>query len=115
MAGTTPVARAAVTLAPMSATAAELLHRLQQEAADAVAPADGTILLSPPAAACDYYRATETSCTAYFGDCRVSLFRHRGYAYWTGDEERTDGDGRRWERRIKAVVDNFGELIEGQS
>ncbi|MEJ8846385.1 hypothetical protein [Variovorax rhizosphaerae] len=105
MAATTPAARAAITLAPMSATAA----------ADAVAPAEGTILLSPPAA-CDLYFADDTSCAAYYsGGCRTSLYHHHGRAYWTGDESRTDGDGRRWERRIRAVVDDFGALVEVQS
>lgn len=105
----------ATVLAPMSATAAELLHRLQQDAADAVAPAPGTIVLKPHGAPCRY-DATDTRLCAYFGsyDTSIYLYRHHGNgsAIWTGDESLMDAGGTKWERRIRAVVDNFGDLVE---
>ena len=102
-------------LAPMSATAAELLHRLQQEAADAVAPAPGTIVLKPHGAL--YIHSSEnTSAYAYYDkyDTSTRLYRHHGNgsAIWTGREQLMDASGRTWERSIHAVIDNFGDLVE---
>ena len=106
----------ATVLAPMSATAAELLHRLQQEAAEAVTPAPGSVMLPPPVKACGTH-STDTSYYVYFDgySTRKDFYlRHQreSQAKWAGSEERTDSDGRRWERRIAAVVDDFGELVE---
>lgn len=102
-------------LTPMSATAAELLHRLQQDAADAVAPAPGTIVLKPHGAP-RRYDATDTRLCAYFGDFYTSIYLYRhhgnGSAIWTGDESLVDASGTKWERRIRAVVNNFGDLVE---
>ena len=106
-----------VVLAPMSATAAELLHRLQQEAADAVAPAPDTVTLPPTgvlqsSSACDatYFAAYGTG---HFNS--ISLVQNHGRQSqfkWNGSEVRYDTDGRRWERSIRAVVDDFGALVE---
>ncbi|WP_027730965.1 hypothetical protein ABL850_14865 [Variovorax paradoxus] len=108
-------AAGATVLAPMSATAAELLHRLQQEAAESVAPALGTVVLAPRGTRC-HYASNDTSLSGLFDDFSTSvyLFRHHGNgsSHWTGEETLRDADGRRWERRIHAVVDNFGDLIE---
>jgi hypothetical protein len=104
-----------IVMAPMSVTAAELLHRLQQEAAEAVAPAPGTIVLAPRAKRC-HYTSNDTSLSGLFDDFSTSvyLFRHHGNgsSRWTGEETLRDADGRKWERRIHAVVDNFGDLVE---
>lgn len=104
-----------IVLAPMSAIAAELLHRLQQEAADAVAAAPGTVVLAPRGKRC-HYTSNDTSLSGLFDDFSTSvyLFRHHsnGSSHWTGEETLRDADGRRWERRIHSVVDNFGDLVE---
>jgi hypothetical protein len=112
-----PSKKARVVLAPMSVTAAELLHRLQQEAADAVAPAPGTVTLQPmgalsPSSACDgtYLAAYDASHSS-----SVTLMHHHGrqsLPRWSGVEVRRDPDGRRWERSFRAVVDDFGTLVE---
>lgn len=107
----------ATVLAPMSATAAELLHRLLQDAADAVAPAPGTLTLPPmgalkPSSACD-----GTYISAYSADYNSSItliqnHGRQGQAKWSGTEVRRDTGGQRWERSIRAVVDDFGALVE---
>lgn len=106
-----------VVLAPMSATAAELLHRLQQEAADAVAPAPGTVTLPPmgalnPSSACDgtYLSAYDASC--FNSITLIQSHGRQSQAKWSGTEVRYDTDGQRWERHIRAVVDDFGALVE---
>lgn len=107
----------ATVLAPMSAIAAELLHRLQQEAADAAAPAPGTVTLPPvgtlrPSSACD------GTYLAAYGSGRsnsITLLLNHGRqrpAKWSGSETRYDDHGHRWERNFYAVVDNFGDLVE---
>lgn len=105
----------ATVLAPMSATAAELLHRLQQEAADAVAPAPGTVVLTPHGTPCKHH-SDDAMAYTYFGDFQTSimLFRHHGNgsSRWTGEEQLRDALGRKWERRVHAVIDNFGDLVE---
>lgn len=106
-----------VVLAPMSATAAELLHRLQQEAADAVAPAPGTVTLPPtgalkPSGVCD---ATYLSayCTTNAGSVTLTLNHARqSQAKWGGTETRYDTDGRYWQRYLSAITDDFGTLVE---
>lgn len=108
-------AAGATVLAPMSATAAELLHRLLQEAADAVAAAPGTVVLAPHGTPCKHHSADAIAYT-YFGDFQTSvmLFRHHGNgsSHWSGEETLRDANGRKWERRIRAVIDNFGDLVE---
>lgn len=106
-----------VVLAPMSETAARLLHQLVQDAADATAPAPGSITLPAtvalkPSSACD-----ATYLSAYdAGHCNsVTLMQNHGRqsrAKWSGTEVRCDTDGQRWERFIRAVVDDFGTLVE---
>lgn len=106
-----------VVLAPISATAAELLHRLQQEAADAVAPAPGTVTLLPkgalkPSSACDGTYLAAYGAGHYNS---ITLFQNHGrqsQAKWSGTEVRYDTDGQRWERSIRAVIDDFGTLVE---
>lgn len=106
-----------VVLAPMSATAAELLHRLQQEAADAVAPAPGTVTLLPVGALTP---SSSRDATYLFGygaghTASVTLYQSHGresQVKWSGIESRYDTDGQRWERSFRAVVDDFGTLVE---
>lgn len=108
-------AAGATVLAPMSATAAELLHRLLQEAADAVAAAPGTVVLAPHGAPY-HHGATNNSAYAYFDnfETAIKLYRFHGDTtpFWTGYEKRLDASGRTWERHVNAVVDNFGDLVE---
>ena len=109
------VAGGATVLAPMSATAAELLHRLQQEAADAVAPAPGTVVLAPQGAL-SHHGGDANHAYAYFDnyDTSTRLAHYHGDRTpgWSGHEKRLDSSGRVWERRIRAVIDNFGDLVE---
>ena len=107
----------AVVLAPMSETAAQLLHQLMQDAANAAAPAPGAIVLKPtarlkhhPAFSSDHRfvaysddRATRVSWTKY---------PNTSMPQWIGGEYREDYDGRRWERTMWGVVDDFGTLVE---
>ena len=99
----------------MSATAAELLHRLQQEAADAVAPAPGTVVLAPQGAL-SHHGGDANHAYAYFDnyDTSTRLAHYHGDRTpgWSGHEKRLDSSGRVWERRIRAVIDNFGDLVE---
>jgi hypothetical protein len=106
----------ATVLTPVSDTAAQLIHLLRQEAAEAAAPAPGTVTLRP-AARLITRRSSHTNITAYSEDweTRVDLWclhDHWNVTRWSGEEQRTDADGRRWERRIVAVVDDFGSLVE---
>jgi hypothetical protein len=106
-----------VVLAPMSATAAELLHRLQQEAADAVAPAPGTVTLPPTGALTPSSACHGTYLSAYGPDYQnsitlIQIHSRLSLVKWSGVETRYDTDGQRWERNIRAVVDDFGALVE---
>lgn len=110
-----PNALAEIVLAPMSVTAAELLHRLLQEAAEAAGPAPGTVVLAPHGAP-HHHGATSNSAYAYFDnfETAIKLYRFHGDTtpFWTGYEKRLDASGRTWERHVNAVVDNFGDLVE---
>lgn len=111
---TRPVADCVV-LTPMSATAAQLLHRLLQEAADAVAPAPGTVVLAPQGPPC-HHGGDFNHAYAYFDnyDTSTRLARYHDFPTpgWVGNEKRLDSSGRVWERRVHAVIDNFGDLVE---
>lgn len=106
----------ATVLTPVSDTAAQLIHLLRQEAAEAAAPAPGTVTLRP-AVRMIARHSRPTSITAYSEDweSRIDLFfQHDRWtvARWSGEEQRTDEHGRTWERRFQAVVDDFGSLVE---
>jgi hypothetical protein len=104
-------------LAPMSATAAELLHRLQQEAAEAVAPAPGTVMLPPQGAlklssACDETYLSAYDAGHYNSITLIQSHGRQSQDKWIGTEVRHDTKGHRWERSFRAVVDDFGALVE---
>lgn len=111
----------ALTLAPVSEKAAELLHALYAEALaqveTTIAPAPGTVLL-PPVGKLRPSSASDASyMSAYGADFRgsVTLIQNhgrQGQAKWSGDEVRYDTEGRRWERFIRAVINDFGDLVE---
>ncbi|WP_445287676.1 hypothetical protein [Variovorax atrisoli] len=106
----------ATVLAPMSDTAARLLHQLLQDAADAAAPAPGSITLKPVIGLKhqpDY--STDLSFVAYGeGLVDVRWRRHpcSDMPQWIGHEERKDDQGRRWNRVMWGIVDDFGTLVE---
>jgi len=82
-----------------------------------VSPAPDTFTLKPmgalrPSRACDglYHCAYDTSY-----ESSISLMQTHDLprqAKWWGDETRRDTEGRRWVRRIYAVVNDFGDLVE---
>lgn len=109
-----------VVLAPMSATAAELLHRLQQEAAEAVAPAPGTVTLPPTGALRATGSGDGTYISAYDSSFNnsislVQIHSRQSPTRWSGTEVRRDANGQRWQRDFRAVVDDFGDLVEVSS
>ena len=110
----------ALTLAPVSPRAAELLHALYAEtlaAAEASmnGPPAGAIVLSPHGACC-HHRADATTAFAYFDNYSTRIRLHRLHGHptqiWSGWEQRIDASGAQWERSMQAVVDNFGDLVE---
>lgn len=105
-----------VVLAPMSETAAKLLHQLTQDAADAVAPAPGAIVLKPQGQfKYDSQFSSDHRYTAYAEDyTSIRWVKHptTPMPQWFGHEERRDTDGQRWERTMWGVVDDFGSLVE---
>jgi hypothetical protein len=101
----------------MSVTAAELLHRVQQEAADAAAPAPGTIVLAPQSglkfsseSSADHRHIAYAD--GHQTDVRLTKYPDTAMPQWFGRERRRDTDGRIWERSIWAIVDDFGTLVE---
>lgn len=106
----------AVVLVPLSALEADLRHQPRQSAAEATAPAPGTIVL-PPLIAPHHLYATDTRSHTYFTgwDCSQSFYlRHQSEsaAKLRGTEDRKDAEGRSWTRPIEAVLDDFGDLVE---
>ncbi len=109
-------ARATV-LTPVSDTAAQLIHLLRQEAAEAAAPAPGTIVLQPLARLKAYRDHGACHFIAYSEDFQSSVRLTRYYQWdsepaWYGHETRRDTEGRTWERTFYALVDDFGSLVE---
>ena len=110
----------ALTLASVSPRAAELLHTLYAEtlaAAEAslpVPPTD-TVVLAPHGALC-HHHGDSSHTFAYFDNydtsIRLSRYHDDRTSGWTGYEKRMDASGRTWERRVNAVIDNFGDLVE---
>jgi hypothetical protein len=104
-----------VVMAPMSETAAQLLHQLVQDAADAVAPAPGSITLRPqgPLQHREQF-SSDHRLTAYSADGSVHWAKHptTSMPQWYGREDRRDAEGRRWERTMWGIVDDFGTLVE---
>jgi hypothetical protein len=106
-----------VVLAPMSATAAQLLHQLVQDAADAAAPAPGSIVLQPQSKLQHEERfSSDHRFVAYAAanSASVRWVKHPNTSMpqWFGSEGRRDADGRHWERTMWGVVDDFGTLVE---
>lgn len=107
-----------VVLAPMSETAAQLLHQLVQDAADAAAPAPGSITLLPLVQLqhhADYssdHRLVAYSCGDVWTSVRWSKYPNSAMPQWHGREERLDSEGRSWARAFWGVVDDFGTLVE---
>lgn len=105
-----------VVLAPMSETAAKLLHQLVQDAADAAAPAPGsTILQAPTRIKYEAAYSNDLHYVAYSDDlCSTRWTKHpcSSMPQWIGREDRHDEQGRRWERVMWGVVDDFGTLVE---
>lgn len=106
-----------VVLAPMSKTAAQLLHQLVQDAADAAAPAPGSIVLQPQTR----LRHEERYCrdhhfVAYSADgttsTRWTKHPNTSMPQWFGSESRCDAEGRGWQRTMWGIVDDFGTLVE---
>lgn len=101
---------------PVTPAVAALLHQLRQEAIEAsAAPDPGSVVLAPTGVwKCS--GADDTSLYGYSDDysARLYLFRQRTQpgGVWTGEESRHDDQGRRWARRIEAVTDDFGALVE---
>jgi hypothetical protein len=124
-----------VVLAPVSATAAELLHALYADAFAAAAaavnaPPPGSIVLREPPTSgltATYqdnagYRSLRLNQgfeyeislqTPFLGDPRFEWHRP---GVWYGSEERKDMQGRRWKGSLpcRYVIDNFGDLVEVQ-
>ncbi|PNG56492.1 MULTISPECIES: hypothetical protein [unclassified Variovorax] len=108
----------ALTLAPVSPKAAELLHALYAEALAQAEPAPGTALLPPTGAlkassACDGTYLSAYCATSFRNS--ITLFQNHArerQAKWAGEEVRYDTDGRRWERAICGVINDFGDLVE---
>ncbi len=100
----------ALTLGPL---AAELLSRLQQDAADAVALPEGSIVL-PAVRSVTHCSVTDTSQCAYFDGFTASLYLSRRFRDigWSGADDRQDADGRKWSRRIVMVANDFGDLVD---
>lgn len=106
----------AVTMVPVTPALAALLHQLQQEIAEAQhTPEPGSIVLAPAGP----LRATRNDdanyVSAYADDWLTRVYLVRGRTnggVWTGEESRRDDQGRTWERRIKAITDDFGNLVE---
>lgn len=127
------LASPALTLAPMSAKAAELLHALYAETLAAAAAS----LQAPPPGAIVLQEAPTSGLTATYNErhgyrqLRLSL----GFEYeislqtpmlgdpelswvrpglWFGSEERKDMQGRRWKGLLPCmyVTDDFGDLLE---
>lgn len=106
-----------VVLAPMSETAAQLLHQLVQDAADAAAPALGSIVLQPLAKLQHEEQfSSDHRFIAYSADARTSISWSKhptsSMPQWYGREDRRDAEGRRWERTMWGIVDDFGTLVE---
>jgi hypothetical protein len=107
----------ATMLAPMSATAAQLLHQLVQDAADAAAPAPGSIVLQPQTKLQHQERySSDHHFVAYSADNSTSIrwVKHptTSLPQWLGRENRRDAEGRSWERTMWGIVDDFGTLVE---
>jgi len=101
-------------LVPVTPAVAALLHQLQQEAIEAnPAPEPGSIVLAPPGPVWSKSHQ-DTSSYAYFNEGSIWLYRtwSNAGATWTGEESRNDAEGRRWTRRIEAVMDDCGDLVE---
>lgn len=107
----------ALQLVPVTPAVAALIHQLQQELAEAHStPEPGSAVLAPAgtlraASSCDArYHA------AYDEDYRSSIYLHRSThrpgGIWTGEETRRDEQRRCWVRRIEAITDDFGNLVE---
>jgi hypothetical protein len=97
---------------------AALLHQLQQEAAQAAAPAPGTVVLQPIAGPLQLSSTCDGSyISAYDQDFNHTFTAIQSHtrprqAKWSGTEVRRDDAGRRWERNFIAVADDFGDLVE---
>jgi len=109
--------------------ARKLLAELFAEAARAApipSPAlpDGAVLLLPvpEGARWDYDNHGTHRSWAMWGDGHRHLWlqtpfipkAHEVAGRWYGTALRLDSQGQRWERRVLAVVDNFGDLVEVQ-
>jgi len=108
----------ATVLTPVSDTAAQLIHLLRQEAAEAAAPAPGTVVL-PPHTGLRALTFDATYHSAHSADWETSLrlwfYPDRAHQVrWIGDETLRDDKGRTWERRLRMVIDDFGTLVEVQ-
>jgi len=106
-----------VVLAPMSETAAQLLHQLVQDAADAAAPTPGSIVLLPQAKLeHDSRFSRDHRFVAYSADASTSVawtkHPNTSMPQWYGTEGRRDAEGRRWVRTMWGIVDDFGTLVE---
>jgi hypothetical protein len=111
-----PSKKARVVLAPMSETAARLMHQLIQEAAEAAAPAPGAVVLKPHGTLKHQYDFSSDHRFVAYGDdfVRISWTKHptTSMPQWLGHEDRYDDQGRRWERTMWGIVDDFGTLVE---
>jgi hypothetical protein len=125
---------AALTLAPVSSKAAELLHALYAEtlaAAEAslqVPPAGAIVLQAAPTIGMrgehyetNGYRSLRANSANWDYRIRLQtpLIADPKYVWhrpgiWYGTEERSDMDGRRWESSLPNhyTTDDFGDLVE---
>lgn len=103
-------------LVPVTPAVATLLHQLQQEAIEAnSAPEPGSVVLEPTGG-WSLNSTSDTALYSYSDHYHASLYLYRQRTQpggvWTGEECRRDDQGRRWARRIEAVTDDFGALVE---
>lgn len=102
-------------LAPVSATVAKLLHKLQGELLKAAPEVQGRIVLEKPNEvtidADRHMLATFISGPGYSLNM-YATHGDRNWPYWWGVETITDAAGREWSRFLKNyITDDFGTLV----